>query len=1108
MLRYLFFISALLFLSNLAAGQRVVRGTVTRLSDEKPLQGTVVSTGKPGIPASMTDQEGRYQINVPAGITSLKFKKKGFKEKSVEVTGSFVDVNLEEEPKITKQEQTDTISVLSKGVKSVIVYNSDSLVTLPAAIGFEITENPVKSSSLKQVLNGDNLNPSHQVNINNILAGKVAGLKISGQSGMALGRTGSISLRGPAGLSTGEGPSYYLDGTMISDINDIPYRDIKSVTILTGPSSAALLGSNGRNGAILITTADENNGIVKSGIIVNSGIQFSTISILPEYQNSYAGGYSSDLIKYTWEPGHPEAWKPLDGKYYHDYSDDSSWGPAMAGQEYIPWYAWYEGTEYTGKTARLNPQPDNIRKFYKTGIRINNSLTFYNKSDKQYISATAGGLNVQGNIPYTSLNKYYLALRAEYDLTARLTFSAYFNFFTTLQSGEINDNYGNVTTGDFNSWYHRDLESDKLRKFEDYRVPGTPIISSWNHGNPTSYYPEYPLFFYAGYYHYNPYTYLKIRSVVERTDRMYGKASLKYKILKFLDAEITYRGEGRNWWTEEKVPRYNFSGTQTTNYDYQDYYLTGTGYIAGNNFAAILKAEKYIRDFTISLAGGMELWQKVTKTNGAKTSNGLIIPGLYSITNSRDKPSITNGRSSFQTRSLFLRTSAGYKEILYFDLVLRREWHSTLPPEDNAVTAKSLGGSFIFSRLISIPFLNFGKVRFAWGEIPSGLMPYQYPGINYTLKPGNSYYYNNSPYESWNGNNLSETPNMLSDKSLRGSVKKENEAGFDLVLLNNRITFGFTWWKGKEDNIPVALPVADYSGFSTKLVNSGIIERAGYDLSLSGYPLRKENISWQAGIIFSRLLSSDVVFIGNGIERLNVQFLYGSSPNPSMYMITGRPWGELHGGGITTKDGKPLLKMDGSYISDPDKNFGSVYPEITGGIQNELRILKNISLNMNFDYQFGGSFYSLSHMWGTFSGLTARTDYINDRGKPVRFPLEDGGGVHVTGLDKTSLGEVDYYVEAQEYFHNLYINRTFDTFIFDASYIKLRELSISYYFSLGKKRSGDSSVGLEVTLYGENLLLVYATQHNFDPSELSYASGEKAQFPSVRSFGTNLRFEF
>jgi TonB-dependent SusC/RagA subfamily outer membrane receptor len=1088
------------------SGQRIIRGTVTAGADPAPLKGVVISAGKLNAPLAVTGADGRYMVTVSEKVTAIKFSKKGYAEKTVALTGSFIDASLEAEDIEASSAQTDTSVKTSKSGRFFSGYIHDTIDDRDAEIGYGMSQGVISSPSLKQVVSGDGMNPAFNVNINSILAGKVAGLKLYSQAEMALGRTGSISLRGPTGLSTGEGPSYYLDGTLITDISDIPYSDIESVTILTGPSSSALLGSNGRNGAVLINTSYEKTRAAGSGIILNTGFQFSTISVLPAYQDSYAGGSSFDLIKYTWIPGHPEAWKPLDGKYYHDYTDDSSWGPEMAGQEYIPWYAWYEGTAYTGKTAKLNPQPDNIRDFYNTGLRFNNSISCYKKSDRLYTSATIGSLNISGNIPYTSANKYYFSFRAKYYVTSKLSLETDLNFFTTGRSGEIDDNYSNQTTGAFNSWYHRDVETDKLKEFEDYRVPGTRILSSWNHGNPEVYAPEYPRQFYS-YYWFNHYSYLKTKSIFERNDRLTGKFLLNFKINDIFSAEVGLRGEGMAWWTEEKVPQYGLSSWSGSYYGSEYYYLTGTKDYSQNNLTALLRAAKTIRSFSFDLAAGLDFCQNIIKANGTKTSEGLLIPDLYTINNSRGVPTVTNLRSAFETRSLFIRSLAGYNDMLFLDLLLRREWHSTLPPETNSIDIKSIGGTFVFSRLITIPFVDLGKIRVAWGEIPSGLKPFQYPGINYTYKINSYYWRDNNPYADWDGNYLTETPNSFADNDIRGSVKREMEMGLDLAGLRNRISFGITFWKGREEGIPVIIEVPGYSGFDRQIVNSGIIEKSGYDITIILNPFKSEKFFWQAGVVYSRLLKNDVTELGNGVTNILVESMWYSA-TPSMYMVEGKPWGQLCGGGMKLVDGKPLLKSDGSYISDANYNYGSVYPHITGGFQNEFRIGRNFRLNLNFDYQAGGSFFSLSQMWGTFSGLTSRTAYINDKGKPVRIPVADGGGVHVSGLDETSLREVDYYVEAQEYFHNLYNDRIFNSFVFDASYIKLRELSFSYHFAFGEKKPDPFMKGVEITLYSGNLLMIWAAQNNFDPSELSYTSGEEAQFPSVRSFGTNLRFEF
>jgi len=231
--------------------------------------------------------------------------------------------------------------------------------------GYGIKRAPKSSSALNQVVSGDKLNDIRQPNVNNALAGKVSGIQFQGQSAAALGRTGNIRLRGDGGFSTGNGILYVVDGTILPNSADLNMDDIEDISVLSGPAAAAILGSQGANGAIIITTKKAKlSGTKTMGIEVNAGFMASSVYILPNYQNDYGGGDLSNFVKYTWKPTDPAYWKPLDGKFYPNYSDDSSWGPRMAGQEYIPWYSWYPGTQYTGTTAKWVPQPDNARDFF------------------------------------------------------------------------------------------------------------------------------------------------------------------------------------------------------------------------------------------------------------------------------------------------------------------------------------------------------------------------------------------------------------------------------------------------------------------------------------------------------------------------------------------------------------------------------------------------------------------------------------------------------------------------------------------------------------------------------------------------------------------------
>jgi hypothetical protein len=146
-------------------------------------------------------------------------------------------------------------------------------------------------------------------------------------------------------------------------------------------------------------------------------------------------------------------------------------------------------------------------------------------------------------------------------------------------------------------------------------------------------------------------------------------------------------------------------------------------------------------------------------------------------------------------------------------------------------------------------------------------------------------------------------------------------------------------------------------------------------------------------------------------------------------------------------------------------------------------------------------------MWGSFSGLTARTATINDKGNPIRDRVVDGGGVHVSGVDKDAK-PVDYYVEAQDYFHNLYLRKTYDEFVYDLTFVKLREVSLGYAIPVDRLGLNKFINRATFTLVARNPLLIYAKTKDIDPAEVSRVSGEAGQFPGTRGMGFNLRVGF
>jgi hypothetical protein len=706
-------------------------------------------------------------------------------------------------------------------------------------------------------------------------------------------------------------------------------------------------------------------------------------------------------------------------------------------------------------------------------------------------------------------------IRTSFDVSRRIMVEANFNFFTALQKGEIDDNYSNQSTGMFNSWFHRDLDMKILKELKDLRSVYGPY-ASWNHGNPTSYTPSSPLSFFGSNYWINSFKYYNLTDIIQRSERLYGNISLKYSIISGVSLKFTYRRQETNSWSETKVPRLSYSGLQSSYAYGNGYFSTETVYSNLDILESKLTINKKFYGFNLYSDIGSEFYSSVLKSNSANTVNGLIIQDLYSISNSRDIPYIFNSRFREKQRSLFIIATIGYRNILFADIIVRKEYHSTLPTAYNPITSRSLGGTFVFSELVHVPYLNFGKMRFSWGIIPTPIGIFAYPGISYAAGQNQWYssYYNQNQYQ-WNNNYFASTPDQLVPSDIKGPTMEQKETGIDLELFKSRAVFSLTYWTGKETEIPVNRPVSGYSGFTYKMVNTGRIDKSGIDISIRLMPVSLRNIDWQTSFVFSKLIKNNIVQIAEGVEKMSVQAMWnifdGSSRagTPAIIQMAGRPWGELVGSGMKVNStGLPYLNSDGSYVQVQNKNFGSVVPSFTGGIQNSIRFFRNFCLNVNIDYQAGGKFFSLSEMWGTYSGIMAPTAGVNDKGNPVRDQVINGGGVHVSGVNDYNGSPVDYYVEASDYFHNMYDMQIYDFFVHDASYVKLREISLDYKVPVKNTILKSYLSDITVSFFARNPWLIYSSQRNFDPSELTYLSGEQAQFPSVRSFGMNVRMVF
>lgn len=962
------------------------------------------------------------------------------------------------------------------------------------------TKRTLRSTSYSaQTVNDEKLNTIRQADVNNALAGKVAGVQVRSQSAAKLGSSGyaSVRLRGESGLTGSSEVLYVVDGTVIptSSAGDINPDDIEDLSVLQGPAAAALFGAQGANGAIVINTKKGKRNQRGIGVEFNTGVTFDNVYILPDYQNSYAGGGISDLMQYNWAPGQPEEWKALDGKYYHDYSDDASWGPRMVGQEYIPWYAWYPGSQYSYKTAKLTPEPTNSRDFFNTGVSWNNNLSFTKSGDNYNVRVSYTNLAVKGLLPETKMQRNNLSIFTTVDVTSRLQLGANFTYLNQVTTGEFDDSYSNQSSGSFNSWYHRNLDMDKMRELKDLRSP-QGALASWNHKNPTVYDPANPLNFYGGNYWYNFFSYFDNINNKNIRDRLFGDLSLTYKITNDLKIRATYRKNQLNTNTENRT--YSILESSATQTGLKAGYYTDQTYSNRENFEGLLSYSKKIKDFSVTANAGFDIMRANYKDIKSNTNGGLNAPDFFALSNSKDPISYSNYREESKYRAGFVRGDIGWKNMLFAEFTLRKDYFSTLRAEDNGILSKSFGASFVFSDLTknALPWLSFGKIRASWGEIPQSLPAYKV-GFNYGISQN-----------QWSGNFLMATPNTLIDPAIKGAVSTQREIGLDMKFLKNRFGFSVTYWDGTIKDFPFELDIPATQGFSKYLTNVGEIKKSGVEVLLNINPVRTKNFNWDITATWAKLIKNDVIEIAPGLDRIiNATGDFGTSTYVA-YLVTqkGARWGQMFGGGFKRIDGQKVVGTDGQFVRQADVYLGSVLPDFTGGVQNSLT-WRNIVLNFNIDYQQGGKFFSLSDFWGSFSGLTAKTGTVNDKGNPVRDAVSDGGGVRVDGVD-TDGKPVTTYVDAQTYYHQFQSKGISENSIYDLTFVKLREVSLGYRFDLVKMGVSKKITGATFSVVSRNPWLIYAKTRDFDPSEISNIYGENSQLPGTRSLGFNLKLNF
>lgn len=1078
-------------LTTLLAQEKNVSGTVTD-QNGLPLPGvSVLVVGTTN--GTQTDFDGNYSITASTGQV-LRFSYIG--QKTVERTlgaSSVLNITMEED---------------TQALEEVVV----------TALGIRREEKTLAYAS--QPVSAEQLNITENTDVKSALAGKVAGVQLNSQAGSKLGESGKIRIRGGISLTADNDPLYIIDGIPTSDPNAIDMSNVETLNVLKGPNATALYGQRADAGVVVITTKKGGQSD-RLGVEIISSLTFDVIANTMKYQNLYGQGYAGDAEfgTFDYDAGYnfavfgisggpyPSYMQVFDGQRYFNrnvYADES-WGPKFDGQPYVPWYAYYPDSPYFGQTDTWEAHPNNIKDFYDLGVTKKNIITLSGGGENYSARLSYTNLNQEGIIPESELKKNFITTSFDFNLTDNFSLGINANYSEAVIKGDFDDGYSNQTTGSFNSWFGRNIDVNKLRELKDLKTP-EGYLTSWNNWGLDAIAAGEDIGeegFKKPAFWYNPYTYLELYNEQKTITTLLGDIHASYKFLNDFEATVQISRNERKYRRDWEVPYLiEFSAAANLYNEWVNSFGRRYESELEDNYNAILRYNHDFGNFDVSaLMGGNvrkdEFYYFQNDMDRSNSDNGgLILPDVYTYANSRESLTATAYDREKQVNSIFGNVSIGYQDLLYLDASVRRDWSSALPSNNNGYTYPSVGGSFIFSELFPNDILSFGKIRGGWAQVGNDV---QALDLNPVYPLGSDLY---------NGKILQYDRSRQIDPNIQPALNTSMEAGIDLKFLQNRIGFSGTYYKENRENEIIPVSISSGTGYSEYLTNAGESEREGIELTLSADIFKNpDGFNWNIIANWATNKSTIISLPGD------LQSIDGAGDPDDWNFVSvvhrlGEEWGQLRGTGIKKDDnGNPVIREDGTYDFEADQYFGSILPDFTGGIVNTFAY-KNVSLTASIDYQKGGKFFSLSEMWGGYSGLTAETASINDKGNNIRDAVADGGGVHVTGVD-TNGAPVDTYVEAFDYWAQFQPNRIAEPFIHNADYVKLRDVSLTY--TLPGSMVNNVFESVSISFVGRNLWLISVAGdnvHKWDPSEMSQSFGENAQLPSTRSFGMNLKLTF
>ena len=922
------------------------------------------------------------------------------------------------------------------------------------------------------VVKGDELTKARESNVVNSLAGKVSGVRITSQSGTP-GGSSKVIIRGQSSFSDPSGgqPIFVIDGLPV---------DNQAQQLATAPSAVpqgtAGVDFGNRAGDINPDDIESINVLkgaaatalygarAKNGAIIITTKRGKKGSSVVRFNSSYRVDNALRLPDYQNEYA-----QGTFGVY--SINSTNGWGPKISEVQDLKF------PNFMNEDVTLQAYPDNVKNFYKPGGNAINSISFEAGGD-------AGDLRLGYTNNYqTGIVEKQSYLRNSLNLNAGRSFAPNFDVRTTVnyvstigKNRPIQSSNNSSSLTQIVHFLPRTVDVNALKNNYFDPVTGQQItLTPARTGN-------------------NPYWVINNNTSEANVERIYGNAVLSYKPLPWLTISDNF---GTDLYNEFRklVVRPGTAGALQGNFFQANIFNR----VINNDFM-VTADKKVTNDLGLRVLAGLNNYETYYRRDQADAQQ-LTVDELYTFSNAA---SVTTTNTSNKKRILgvFGEISLSYKNYLFLSATGRNDWSSTLPIENRSYFYPSVSSSFIFTELLPSSFISYGKLRASWANVGSDTDPYQL-AFNYTPVSQLFAQYSQGSQFPFNGVLGFQIPLTIPNAQLKPQNQVSYEVGTDLRLLKDRVRLDFTYYNTKTSDQIIALAVPNSTGFSTRRINAGAIKNVGFEVTLGGRPLATKNLSWNIDLNFSKNKQT-IEDLPEGVATYTVASAY-------------------NGLQIKARNGEQLGVWGSSYERDPqgnivmnansglrrtinDQRLGNLYPDWMLGINNSINY-KGMNLSFLFDIRKGGVMYS-GTVAALRSGGLAKETLLN-RGSILidQGVIMDANGKYVPNTVPVQ--------SMQDYWGQFGSNASAtEAAIFDASYVKLREVALSYSLP-SKWLAGQKLIkGLSIGFEGRNLWLIDSKVPHIDPEVNLFGSGsvgEGVEFynmPSTRSLGFNLRATF